>query len=211
MTDKNELTRVESFSDAVFAIAGTLLVLELKVPIFESGLSRGDVWKKLAEGWPSYLAFLLSFGTILIIWVNHHFAIRLLNKISKSFLYANGFLLLTITLIPFPTAVLAKYIDTKYASTAVVFYSLACLLINLAFLVWWAAMHRPVYLIKPEVTKARVKGILSQLWMGVGIYIFTTLLSFWFPVIGIVLVIAVDILWITMSILEREMKKEVSV
>src|SRR5438477_7299664 len=112
--------------------------------------------------WPSYLAFLLSFGTILIIWVNHHYTVRLLHGICKSFLYANGFLLLTITVFPFPTAILAEYINTKFATTGIVLYSLACLLINFCF------------------------------------YLFATLLSFWFPIFGIIVIIAINILWIAM-------------
>ena len=208
MTDKNELTRIEAFSDAVFAIAATLLVLELKVPSVDHSSSVAELWKKMANLWPSYLAFLLSFGTILIIWVNHHYTVRLLHNISKSFLYANGFLLLTITVFPFPTAVLAEYINTKFATTAVVLYSLACLLINIAFIVWWRAMHKPVYLIKPEITKHRIKKILSQLVTGVSIYVLATLVSFWFPVIGIIVIIATNILWITMSFLDRDAPRQ---
>ena len=157
----------------------------------------------MGDLWPSYLAFLLSFGTILIIWVNHHYTLRLLHKISKSFLYANGFLLLTITVFPFPTALLAEYINTKFAAAGVVLYSLACLLINFAFIIWWASMRKPVYLIKPDVSKAQVKKILTQLWLGVFVYLFTTLISFWFPIFGIIVIIAINILWITMSILKR--------
>jgi len=207
MTEKNELLRVECFSDAVFAIAATLLVLEIKVPSLAGGLSFAQVWKEIGSLWPSYMAFLLSFGTILVIWVNHHFTVQLLHKISRSFLYANGLLLLTITFFPYPTAMLAKYIDTPYASEGVVFYSLACLLINLAFLIWWLAMRKPVYLIRPEISKAQIKKILTQLLSGLCIYICTTVISFWFATIGIVVIIVLNILWITMSILERKVEK----
>jgi uncharacterized membrane protein len=201
--DKNELTRIEAFSDAVFAIAATLLVLDLRVPLINHNLSLSDLWIKMSELWPSYLAFLLSFGTILIIWVNHHYTVRLLHKISKSFLYANGFLLLTITVFPFPTAVLSEYINTKFATAAVTIYSLACLLINVAFIIWWSSMRKPVYLIKPEVSTVQIKKILTQLWIGVVIYIFATIVSFWFPIPGIIIIIVTNILWITMSILDK--------
>lgn len=203
MTDTKELTRIEAFSDAVFAIAATLLVLELRVPSINHNMSIADLWKKMAELWPSYLAFLLSFGTILIIWVNHHYTVRLLYKISKAFLYANGFLLLTITVFPFPTAVLAEYINTKFATAAVAIYCLACLLINFVFVIWWGSMRKPVYLIRPEVSRAHIKKILTQLWIGIVIYLFAALLSFWFPITGIIVIIATNILWITMSILDR--------
>jgi len=203
MSEPKELARVEAFSDAVFAIAATLLVLELKVPAISHVSSIADLWEKMGELWPSYLAFLLSFGTILIIWVNHHYTIRLLHQISKPFLYANGFLLLTITVFPFPTAVLAEYINTKFAAAAVAVYSLACLLINVAFVIWWGAMRKPVYLIRPEISNAQIKKILTQLWIGITIYLFATLISFWFPTPGIVVIIGTNILWVTMSILDR--------
>jgi len=208
MPDKSELARVESFSDAVFAIAATLLVLELKMPAFNSNLSTREVWKEIADLWPSYMAFLLSFVTILIIWVNHHYTLLLINKTSKSFFYSNGFLLLIITFLPFPTALLAQYIATKDAVVGVVTYSLACMLINLAFIIWWISMRKPVYIIKPEVTKSHIKKINTQLWIGLLIYIFATLISCWSPTIGIIIVIALDILWVTMSIRDKNVTKE---
>jgi uncharacterized membrane protein len=109
---------------------------------------------------------------------------RLSHGISKGFLYANGFLLLTITVFPFPTAVLAEYINSKFATAAVAIYSLACLLINVAFVIWWSAMQKPVYLIRPEISKHQIKKILTELWIGIIIYIFATVISFWFPFPG---------------------------
>jgi uncharacterized membrane protein len=209
MTDKSELARVESFSDAVFAIAATLLVLELKMPAINNNLSTREVWKEIANLWPSYMAFLLSFVTILIIWINHHYTLLLINKTSKSFFYSNGFLLLTITFLPFPTTLLAQYISTKDAVVGVVTYSMACLLINFAFIIWWISMRKPIYIIKPEVTKSHIKKITTQLWIGLLIYIIATLISCWSPTIGIIIVITLDALWITLSLREKNITKEV--
>jgi len=110
-------TRVEAFSDGVFAIAITLLILEIRVPHVDHGL-----WNGLLALWPSYVAFLLSFVVILIMWVNHHELLRMVDGISYPFLFANGLLLLTITFVPFPTAVLAAHLGTPEARTAVTFY-----------------------------------------------------------------------------------------
>ena len=104
-----------------------------------------ELWHRLADLWPSYLTFVISFGSILVVWVNHHNAIRMLHRSSKTFLYANGFLLLVVTFVPFPTAVLARYIDTRFAAVATVFYAGYALLNCIAFLTWLMAMHRPVY------------------------------------------------------------------
>src|SRR2546425_6587295 len=110
-------SRVEAFSDGVFAIAITLLILEIRVPHVDHGL-----WNGLLALWPSYVAFLLSFVVILIMWVNHHELLRMVDGISYPFLFANGLLLLTITFVPFPTAVLAAHLGTPEARTAVTFY-----------------------------------------------------------------------------------------
>ena len=209
MSNRNELSRVENFSDAVFAIAATILVLELKAPAINNTLSKTEVWKEMGNLWPSYMAFLLSFTTIIIIWINHHYTIRLLNKISKSFLYANAFVLLTISFFPFPTKILADSIYTKNSAVGVVIYSTACLLINFAFIIWWLSMRKPVYIIKQEITKTRVKKIVTQLWFGLFIYLLTTLISFWLPTIGIIIIVTLNILWITMSIRDKRLNENV--
>src|SRR5215470_12495251 len=116
---KETTTRVEAFSDAVFAIAITLLILEIKVPHAEGG---EHLWTALAHLWPSYLAFLLSFFVILVMWVNHHELMRLVRGVTYPFLFANGAVLLLVTFVPFPTAVLAEHLATREATAAVAFY-----------------------------------------------------------------------------------------
>ena len=81
--------RIEAFSDGVFAIAITLLVLEIKVPHADGPEA---LWHALAGLWPSYVAFLLSFFVILIMWINHHELMRMVRAASYPFLFANGFL-----------------------------------------------------------------------------------------------------------------------
>ena len=105
-------TRVEAFSDGVFAIAITLLILEIKVP---HGIDHGELWAGLRALWPSFVAFFLSFFVILIMWVNHHELLRLVRGVGYPFFFANGFVLLTVTFVPFPTAVLAEYLGTPQA------------------------------------------------------------------------------------------------
>src|SRR2546430_17338014 len=105
--------RVEAFSDGVFAIAITLLILEIRVPHGDGGL-----WAGLLALWPSYIAFLMSFVVILIMWVNHHELLRMVRRVNYPFLFANGFLLLTVTFIPFPTAVVAANLATPRSEAA---------------------------------------------------------------------------------------------
>lgn len=126
MNSHKELQRIEAFSDGVFAIACTLLVLEFKVPHVEDMMRPGALWPALKAVWPSFVAYLISFGSILVAWAGHHRALNMLVRSSKAFLYANGLLLLTVTFMPFPTAVLAEYINTPQANIAVMFFSAAC-------------------------------------------------------------------------------------
>src|SRR6187200_1701507 len=125
MTESKSLARLEMFSDGVFAIAITLLVLEIKVPPIETIHSTDDLINELFHLWPSYFAFVYSFGGILVQWIIHHNTFCHMDKTSRPFLYANGFLLLTIVFFPFPTALLAEYIDTEYAMPAIAFYGMA--------------------------------------------------------------------------------------
>jgi uncharacterized membrane protein len=90
--------RVEAFSDGVFAIAATLLVLDLAVPRPGGGLLGG-----LLGQWPQYAAYTTSFITIGIIWVNHHAVIERLARVDRGFMFVNLVLLMFVALIPFPT------------------------------------------------------------------------------------------------------------
>lgn len=122
MSETNPNSRLEAFCDGVFAIALTLLIIDIKIPSTEKINTTADLWLALKHIIPSVLAFILSFTIILITWVNHHNALKLGNKSSPSFIYANGFLLLTVVVMPFPTSLLGEYILTDHAAPAVILY-----------------------------------------------------------------------------------------
>ena len=111
--------RVCAFSDGVFAIACTLLILEIRLP--QTGV-RGSSVARLVALWPSYLAFALSFFVILVTWITHHDLMRLVRATDRPVRLANGCALLYVTFIPFPTAVLAANLGGPEMSTAVAFY-----------------------------------------------------------------------------------------
>ena len=128
-TTPKETSRIEAFSDGVFAIAITLLVLELIQmlhPALESGLIETCL-----HHWQSFLAFTVGFITILICWINHHVALEYISKTDTNFLWINGFLLFVVTLTPFPTAVMAEYLDTE-GGTALAFFGFNYILISIA-------------------------------------------------------------------------------
>ncbi|HBH40985.1 MAG TPA: DUF1211 domain-containing protein, partial [Rhizobiales bacterium] len=91
-------SRAEAFSDGVFAVAATVLVFNLVDPKVTHGLGTA-----LLQEWPSYAAYIISFSTIVVIWVNHHGIIDAIGRFDRVLLFLNGLLLLTVAAIPFPT------------------------------------------------------------------------------------------------------------
>jgi uncharacterized membrane protein len=199
-----ENARIEAFSDGVFAIAITLLVLELKVPPVSSIHSISDLWNSLYRLWPSYFAFTLSFGILLVSWVNHHYLFNILDKSSRPFLYANGFLLFTITFMPFPTALLAQYISTDYAKPAIAFYCFGGVVNSIGWNILLHTIHKPINLIHSEVNNNFVKNVKRSTQFGFAIYAIATVMSFWLPIIALTINLLLWIVWISLSISTRE-------
>jgi len=204
MNPHRELQRIEAFSDGVFAIASTLLILEITVPHVDDVMRPGALWPALRAEWPSFLAYLLSFESILVGWAGHNRALTLLTKSSKAFVYASGFLLLSITFMPFPTAVLAQYINTPQANIAGTLYSAAWFVTNMAFNLWWLTMFQPVRLVSASLSKAAVRKVTIQMMCGTVLYACTTVFSYWFPIAGFVIIFVAQALWIVVSIGEDE-------
>ena len=130
--------RLEAFSDGVFAIALTLLILEIKAPnIGEHGTSA-DLWKGLAHLWPSYLAYLLAFLTVLVSWIGHHIIVGQVRRVDFPLLLANGFFLLTVSFLPFPTSIVAEHLRGESGTAAMVVYALANLVNSAGFCPAWS-------------------------------------------------------------------------
>lgn len=133
-------SRVEAFSDGVIAVAITLLVLDLHIPS-----PSGSLITALADEWPSFGAFAISFLVIGIVWVNHHTLFHLLSHTDRVLLFLNLFLLMTIVLIPFVTALFANYVHTagRQASVAAALYNASMLLMGIGFMscVLWVSRH----------------------------------------------------------------------
>ena len=125
--------RIEAFSDGVFAIAITLLVLDLNVPETSDDLLQG-----ILDAWPSYLAYGTSFLTIGGIWLAHHALFARLRQVSASLLRANLLLLMAVAFVPYPTRLVAESIHNESAErTAVVFYGLTLLVVAIIAAVMW--------------------------------------------------------------------------
>jgi uncharacterized membrane protein len=136
MQRDRETHRIEAFSDNVFAIAITLLVLEIKIPSSDTVSERGLLFSLFAI-WPAYLAFFVSFVTILVIWAHHHWIFTAIGRSDYALVYWNGLLLLFVTFVPFPTGLLAEYLLHTEAKTAASLYTGTFLAISLAFYGLW--------------------------------------------------------------------------
>lgn len=139
--------RADALSDGVFAVAATLLVFSVQVPDVRANLGHA-----LIDLWPAYAAYGISFATILVIWVNHHVVMDNVRVYDRTLLYLNGFLLMTIAIIPFPTFLLAKYLVAGHdASAAAVAYGIAMSLAAFSFtLISVYGRWRRLFLVTPN-------------------------------------------------------------
>ncbi|MFD5122189.1 TMEM175 family protein [Streptomyces sp. NPDC058385] len=173
--------RVVAFSDAVIAIAITLLVLEIHPPHDTSHLLHG-----LAELWPSYLAYAVTFMLIGQVWANHHIMFDHIRSADRLVLFLNTVLLMDIAFLPFAASVLAEaFRDGHGQRTAVVLHGIAFELAAVLFnIIWWHARHDR-RLLATTIDAAGVTAIsrrfqLAVVWLGVGI-----LLGALLPVLGV--------------------------
>src|ERR1043166_8495839 len=123
--------RLEAFSDGVFAIAATLLILNVAV-------STNNLSDELLKIWPSYVAYAVSFVTIGIIWANHHTVMGQISHVNRTFLVINTLFLMIVAFIPFPTHLLSEYIlKPEAARAAAIVYGITGTLVALSFNVLW--------------------------------------------------------------------------
>jgi uncharacterized membrane protein len=167
MGDHWETGRMEAFSDGVFAIAITLLILEISVP--ESAFE--DLWSGIAHEWPSYLAYVTSFLTIGGIWAAHHGIFRRLAYANQRLMLLNLLLLMAVSFLPFPTKLMAEAIhDEGAARTAVIFYGGTLLVISLLLSALWGSVTLDRHVLKPEVSDNEVKAIALVTAPSIGFY-----------------------------------------
>jgi uncharacterized membrane protein len=177
-TGQVSTARLEALSDGVFAIAITLLVLDLAVPARDQ-LSGRSLASALGAEWPSYFAYLVSFAVIGIIWVNHHMLCGLVKRADRVVLFANLFLLLTVSVIPFPTRLLAEYLTARGSShVAAAIYSASMLAMSIAFTLLFLAISRDARLLHVPLDRATIRRTLRSFSLGGVFYLATIGLSF---------------------------------
>lgn len=175
---EKETGRVEAFSDGVFAIAITLLVLDLKVPKSADLAASGRLVTTLLRQWPMFTAYLTSFATILVMWVNHHRLFTLIRRTNGAFLFLNGLLLLFVTFVPFPTALVSEHLRGPEASTAAAVYTATYFGIAVVFNVLWRYASGGMRLLGPRADPGKVRAITRDYRFGPVLYFAAFLFSF---------------------------------
>lgn len=184
---ENETIRIEAFSDGVLAINITLLTFELKAPAFKESYTSVSLLMEMIRQWPTYLAFVLSFATIFVIWVNHHRMFNVIRQSDSTFLYLNGLLLFLTSLIPFLNNVLATYISTSATELAAGLTMLLFGAITGVFYLMWNHAVRDYHLLKRPAANVRVQGVRSGLIISMIIYGSAALLATVLPLVSIVI------------------------
>ena len=190
------IPRLEAFCDGVFAIAITLLILEVKIPhVQETG--PGDLALRLRHLWPAYGAYALSFVIIGIYWANHHYICRYFVRSDHAFNLLHVLFLMCIAFIPFPTAILGQYVTHPEAQrAAVAFYVLGMLLPAMAWLlIWWYASH-DYRLLEPNLDREFVTRLTWQFIVSNLLYAGALAIALWLPLVSLTVCIGLTLLYL---------------
>jgi uncharacterized membrane protein len=185
--DERGTTRLEAFSDGVFAIAATLLVLEISIDT----AGTTDLGQALLDLWPSYLAYVTSFITIGIIWMNHHFCVETIARADRTLMFLNLLLLLIVAFLPFPTRLVAEYLQKPGEQTAVYAYSATFVVMAVIYNLWWRYASTNRKLIGASVPDSTVSAITRAFNPGVPIYAATLLVAVFSPLASVFLTFAI--------------------
>lgn len=188
--------RIEAFSDGVFAIAITLLILELRVPEGSEG-HHLSLAVSLRHLWPSYFAYILSFLIVGIYWANHHFVFKLYKGTNHIFNLLNVFFLMCISFLPFPTSVLAQHMrDMADEKTAVAFYTFGLLLPALAWLMMWLYASKGHRLIDKRLAPSFVRYMTGQYLLSTGLYLTALCAALIKPIYGLAVAVGLTLLYL---------------
>jgi len=186
--------RIEAFSDGVFAIAITLLVLEIKVPHLEGSES---LWSALGHLWSSYLGYIFSFLMIGVYWANHHHIFNLYKKSDHYFVLLNVVFLMCISFLPFPTAVLAAYIaDEPHRQAAMTFYAFGLLLPAISWVSMWLYAVKGHRLVDPNLSPAFISKTTRLFLLSNAMYFAAILVSLWNGIAGLILCTSLTLIFI---------------
>jgi TMEM175 potassium channel family protein len=189
--DEPGTTRLEAFSDGVFAIAATLLVLEVTVDT-----TRNNLGDELLHIWPSYLAYATTFLIIGIIWLNHHSCVQLIGRVDRPFLFINLLLLMIVSFMPFPTRLVAVYLHRPGERQAVLAYAVTMLLMAVVYNFWWRYARGGRRLILAAVSDRRLQAVDRAFNPGPPAYALVLALAFVSPLGSVLLTLALAVFYL---------------
>jgi uncharacterized membrane protein len=179
--------RLETFADGVFAIAATLLVLNVDTQVTD----RNPLASELARAWPSFAGYVVSFLTIGIIWVNHHTVMSQIERTDRTFLFLNVAFLMCVAFIPFPTRLIAEHIRDENALAAALTYGATLTATAFMFSAVWFYAAVGDRLLRRDHDPAIVRGISRSYLPGPWIYLTATLLALVSPHLSAILFAAI--------------------
>jgi TMEM175 potassium channel family protein len=177
--------RFEAFSDGVFAIAATLLVLSFSVA------PDAELGNQLLHLWPSYLAYVTSFITIGIIWMNHHHTVSLLGRADRTLLFLNNLLLLTVAFLPFPTKLVGDELRHGGKEAAALAYTATLVVMALLHQAWWRYARDNRRLVADEVPDSALQAVDRAYVVGVPMYATTFVVAFFSPLAAVIITFAI--------------------
>ena len=188
--------RLEAFADGVFAIAATLLILNVDAQIPGD---TSDLGARILHIWPSYLAYAVSFVIIGIMWVNHHTVMAQIDRTDRRFLFANIGLLMCIAFVPFPTRLVAEHIRGDGARDAALVYGFTMVATAIMFNITWFYASRGGRLLRRDADPAVVSGLSRSYLPGPWIYLAAALLAFVSPAASVIAFLVIATLYVLES------------
>lgn len=195
--EQSKTDRLEMFSDGVFAIAITLLILEIKIPEHEEVVKAGGLYKYLIELWPNYFSYILGFISLGTYWTNHHWLFSFVKKTNHVFNMLNVLFLMTIAFLPFPIALLGDFVmDPVYKNAAITTYCIGSLLpVFTVFLVCLYAVHNH-RLVDPKLSNRFINFFMLKLFTGFVMICISVGLSFHYPLFSLSIIVFLYIIYL---------------
>jgi uncharacterized membrane protein len=189
-----ETTRLETFADGVFAIAATLLIIDVTV-----NAPGGELGHAILHAWPEYAAYAVSFVTIGIMWINHHTCMRQIDAVDRTFLTINVLLLLCIAFVPFPTRLIADHFHDDGLRAAALTYGVTMTLTAVCFNSFWFYAARGRRLLAADADPRVIRGISRSYLPGPLIYGGAALVALLSPTASVALFAAIALFYLVES------------
>jgi len=193
-TDAKDTARTEGFSDGVFSIAITLLILDLTVPRIH-GATPGELAVALRSEVYPLAVLALSFGTIFIMWVNHHRLFTRLHHVDARIMASNGFLLLLVTVCPFPTALAAEYLGQPAGNLAAGVYAAYFVVVNVAFNLLIESAARSRHGSRHGLDEVVIRRLRARLRFGFVAYVLAAIAAIWSAWVSIGICAGLWVFW----------------